>query len=378
MTKTMTTTFYNTILKYSWNEIKKDIYSKTKNDVIKALNKDNCNIEDFKALISPAAEPFLEEMAIKSHFKTQKRFGKTIQLYIPLYLSNKCTNSCVYCGFNKNLKYNRITLNDNEIINEALAIKNMGFKHVLLVTGEHPESNFEYIKKAIKLIKYLFSQISIEVAPLDTYQYVDLINEGLHSVYIYQETYNIEKYHIFHPSGKKSNFKYRIETPDRLGLAGIYKIGLGCLLGLDDWRVDTFFTALHIDYLKRKYWQTRYSVSFPRLRPHAGNFQPHYVVTDKNLVQIICAYRLYDENLEMTLSTRESKKFRDNAIKVGITSMSAGSKTYPGGYNLNYNQLQQFEIDDNRSPEEIIKVIKNNGYEPLWKDWDRIIMLKNK
>lgn len=367
-------TFYDEINKYSWEKIKNDIYSKTEQDVKKALIKENCSIEDFKALISPAAETFLEEMAFKSHLKTQKRFGKTIQLYIPLYLSNKCTNSCVYCGFNKTLNYKRITLNEEEILKEALAIKNMGFRHILLVTGEHPECGFEYIKNAIKLIKNHFSLISIEVAPFEKWQYEELISEGLHTVYVYQETYNIEKYKQYHPAGKKANFRYRLETPDRIGSAGIYRIGLGCLLGLEDWRVDTFFTALHIDYLKKKYWKTRYSVSFPRLRPNAGNFQPPYQISDKELVQIICAYRLYDENLEMTLSTRESSKFRDHAIKIGITSMSAGSKTYPGGYSLYPEQLEQFEVGDNRTPSEIINIIKKQGYEPIWKDWDNIII----
>jgi len=370
-------TFFDIIKKYSWENIKYEIYSKTENDVKKALSKEKCNIEDFKALISPAAEPFLEEMAMKSHFKTQKRFGKTIQLYIPLYLSNKCINSCIYCGFNKNLKYNRITLTYNEILNEILAIKKMGFKHLLLVTGEHPECGFEYIKNVIKIVNGYFPLISIEVAPLETWQYRELIDEGLHTVYIYQETYNQDKYKQYHPSGKKANYRYRLETPDRICSANIYRIGLGCLLGLEDWRVDTFFTALHIDYLKRKYWKTRYSISFPRLRPNAGNFQPLYPVNDKNLVQIICAYRLFDENLEMSLSTRESIKFRDNAIKIGITSMSAGSKTFPGGYSLYDNQLEQFEIGDNRTPDEIIKIIKNQGYEPIWKDWDNI-SIKNK
>ena len=200
--------------------------------------------------------------------------------------------------------------------------------------------------------------------------YEFLAESGLNSVLVYQETYHKENYKFHHPKGRKSNFEQRLDTPDRLGKAGIHKIGLGVLIGLEDWRTDSFFNALHLDYLEKEYWKTKYSVSFPRLRPHSGNLEPKVVMTDKELVQLICAYRIFKDELELSLSTRESEHFRNHAIKLGITSLSAGSKTDPGGYASDLNALEQFEISDERSPIEIANMLKANGYEPVWKDWD--------
>lgn len=202
-----------------------------------------------------------------------------------------------------------------------------------------------------------------------------MIDIGLNTVYVYQETYNKIKYPDYHPAGKKSDFYYRLDTPDRVGKAGIHRIGIGCLLGLEDWRTDSYYTAEHLKYLERKYWRTRYSISFPRLRPNAGNFQTSSQITDQDLVQLICAYRLLDPEVELSISVRESMKFRDHIMKLGITSMSAGSRTEPGGYALNTHALEQFEVHDNRTPAEIEKMIKLNGYEPVWKDWDRYMQI---
>jgi len=226
------------------------------------------------------------------------------------------------------------------------------------------------LKNDFRLISPHFSNVSMEVQPLDEHEYKDLATLGLNSVLVYQETYHKEDYKKHHPKGKKSNFNYRIETPDRLGAAGIHKIGLGVLIGLEDWRTDSFFNALHLNYLEKTYWQTKYSVSFPRLRPHAGGLQPKVEITDKELVQLICAYRIFDEEVELSISTRESEKFRNNIIKLGITSMSAESKTNPGGYVVEPQSLEQFEIDDSRSTQAIAEMIKQAGYEPVWKDWD--------
>jgi len=196
-----------------------------------------------------------------------------------------------------------------------------------------------------------------------------LIQHNLYSVLVYQETYNKKAYKHYHPKGKKSNFNYRLGTPDRLGQAEIHKIGLGCLIGLEDWRTDSWFTALHLNYLENKYWKTKYSISFPRLRPAEGFENPYLNMTDKQLVQLICAYRIFDPDVELSISTRESGVFRDNIISLGITSISAGSKTNPGAYANSNNSLKQFEISDNRSPKEFAKVIKEKGYEVVWKDW---------
>lgn len=361
--------------RHDWNEVKQSIYSKTSADVETALHASKRTLEDFKALISPAASRYLEPMARLSRELTQKRFGKTIQMYIPLYLSNECTNICTYCGFSLDNKVRRRTLNADEILKEVEVIKSLGYEHVLLVTGEANQTvHVDYFKKALDLIRPHFAQVSMEVQPLDQDEYEQLIPLGLHSVLIYQETYHQEDYRKHHPKGKKSNFNYRLETPDRLGRAGIYKMGLGVLIGLEDWRTDSFFTALHLNYLERTYWQTRYSLSFPRLRPFSGGLEPKVEMTDKELVQLICAYRIINEEVEISLSTRESEKFRNHCIQLGVTSISAGSKTNPGGYAVEPGSLEQFEISDERSPAQIAEMIRMGGYEPVWKDWDNVFV----
>lgn len=364
-------TFYDEIKNLNWEETKNKIYSKTVEDVLNAINKSgNRTLEDFCALISPAALPYLENMAQLSQSITQKRFGKTIQLYIPLYLSNECTNGCTYCGFNHSNKIKRKTLSEQEIIEEINIIKKLGFEHILLVTGEHQKkTDFEYIKNAVKLASNYFSLVSLEIQPLDTAEYLELTECGLNTVYVYQETYYEKKYPVYHPTGKKSNFQYRLETPDRLGKAGIHKIGLGTLIGLEDWRTEAFVMAKHLQYLEKKYWQTKFSISFPRLRPHQGNFTPNYPINEAELVQLITAYRLLNENVELSLSTRESAIFRNHTMKLGITTMSAGSKTEPGGYAKSTKELEQFNVNDDRSPLEICQLIQQNGYEAVWKDW---------
>lgn len=366
--------FYDLLKTYNWEQTRDTIYSKTADDVLRALKKKSPSPEDFQALVSPAAAPFLEDMAQLSRQKTLRRFGKTIQLYIPLYLSNECSNFCIYCGFNHNNAFHRVTLDEDRVLQEVAAIKKMGFEHVLLVTGEHPQkAGFQYLKEMISLLRKHFKLISIEVQPMEEEEYATLIKGGLNAVYIYQETYHEKRYSNYHPKGRKANFRYRLETPERLGKAEIYKTGLGCLLGLEDWRVDSFFTALHLHYLRSHFWKTRYSIAFPRLRPHAGSFAPEYPVNDRELVQLICAYRIFDENVELSLSTRESAGFRDKLLKLGITTMSAASSTEPGGYAEKGNSLEQFSVDDDRSAAEVVEKIKSAGYEAVWKDWDNYL-----
>ena len=364
--------FRKTFELYNWDDIQTEIYKVSELDVERVLAKDKIDLEDFKVLISPAAKPFLEEMAKRSYAITKKRFGNTIQMYIPMYLSNECQNICTYCGFSFTNIIPRKTLTDQEILEEVAYIKKQGYDHILLVTGEANKTvGVDYLKNAIKLIREHFSNISIEVQPLDQEEYEALIQEGLYAVLVYQETYHESAYKIHHPKGKKSNFNYRLDTPDRLGKAGIHKIGLGALFGLEDWRVDSFYTALHLKYLQKTYWKTKYSISFPRLRPHEGDVQPKVEMTDSDLVQLICAYRLLDEDVELSISTRESEKFRNNIINLGITSMSAASKTNPGGYSVDEQSLEQFEISDERSTEEIKNMIQSQGYEVVWKDWEK-------
>lgn len=361
--------------KQNWDEVQSSIYAKAAVDVERALSKDRRDLEDFKALISPAAAPFLERMAQMSHRITQKRFGKTVQLYAPLYLSNECQNICTYCGFSYDNKLRRKTLSGVEILQEAEYLKAQGFEHVLLVTGEAAKTvGVDYLRDAIRLLRPHFANISIEVQPLDEDEYSVLVAEGLYAVLVYQETYHRDNYKVYHPKGKKSNFDYRLATPDRLGAAGIHKIGLGVLIGLEDWRADNFFTALHVGYLERKFWQTRYSISFPRLRPATGLIEPKVVITDKELIQLICAWRIFNEEIELSISTRENEVFRDHVIKLGATTMSAGSKTNPGGYAVEPESLEQFEIDDSRSVTEVKQMIEDSGYKAVWKDWEQFTM----
>ncbi|MFT5252960.1 MAG: 2-iminoacetate synthase [Flavobacteriales bacterium] len=366
------TTFKSTFEQYNWDEIQTKIYQTTTRHVEQSLVKNKRNLNDFLALISPAAQPYLEEMAQLTHELTKKRFGKTIQMYAPLYVSNECQNICTYCGFSLDNKIKRKTLMDFEIKLEVAALKEAGFDHVLLVAGEANYTvNINYFLNAIEVIKNQFSIISIEVQPLSQEEYERLHEAGVYSVLVYQETYHQEVYKKYHTKGKKSNFDFRLDTPDRIGKAGIHKIGLGVLLGLEDWRTDSFFNALHLDYLQKTYWQTKYSVSFPRLRPAEGTIPPNFIMDDRDLTQLICAYRLWNEDLEISISTRENENFRNNIIPIGTTSMSAGSKTNPGGYVVDPQSLEQFEISDERSAHEIATLISNSGYEPVWKDWDK-------
>ncbi|GAB2768225.1 2-iminoacetate synthase ThiH [Rhabdobacter roseus] len=368
-------TFSNVFDTYAWDDVKQSIYAKTPADVASALARPRRDLEDLKALLSPAAAPFLEQMAQLSHQSTLKRFGKVIQLYVPLYLSNECQNICTYCGFSFDNKLPRRTLTDAEILREAEALKQMGYEHVLLVTGEATQTvGVEYFKRVLRLLTPHFAHISMEVQPLDQPDYEELVPLGLNTVLVYQETYHRDDYRKHHPKGKKANFEYRLDTPDRLGRAKVHKIGLGVLIGLEDWRTDCFFTGLHLQYLEKTYWQTKYSISFPRLRPYSGGVPPKVEMSDRELVQLICAYRLFNEEVELSLSTRESEVFRNHAIRLGITSMSAGSKTNPGGYVVEPQSLEQFEISDERSPAEIAALIRAQGYEPVWKDWDRSLV----
>ncbi|ELB2962370.1 2-iminoacetate synthase ThiH [Vibrio parahaemolyticus] len=367
--------FYDRFQQLDWDDISMSIYAKTAQDVERALAKSKRDLEDFKALISPAAEPYLEQMAKISYSLTRKRFGNTMSLYIPLYLSNLCANACTYCGFSMENRIKRRTLNRDEVEAEIGAIKRMKFDSVLLVTGEHETKvGMKYFREMVPIIKQRFNYLAMEVQPLDQGEYTELKTLGLDAVMVYQETYHPKTYAQHHLRGNKMDFRYRLETPDRLAKAGIDKIGLGALIGLEEWRTDCFFAAAHLDYLERTYWQSRYSISFPRLRPCAGNvpasgLQPKSVMTDKQLVQLICAYRLFNPEVELSLSTRESPQFRDNVLPLGITSMSAASKTQPGGYATEEVELEQFEISDERSAASVEDMIRAKGFDPVWRDW---------
>ena len=368
------TTFQDELDSTSWYQCKSSIYNSAESAVVSAIQKAKCNVRlslnDFKALISPAAEPYLEHMASASQKLTQQRFGKTMLLYVPLYLSNKCSNICTYCGFSMENKIRRMTLTMEQLEAEARAIKKLGFDHILLVTGESENKvGMAYFDQALSLLRNYFSHISMEIQPLSTDDYRQLKSWGVESILVYQETYHREKYAKCHLKGQKSDFNYRLATPERVGDSGINKVGIGCLLGLEDWRTEAFQVAKHLSYLEQHYWKMRFSLSFPRLRPCEGGVEVSSPMTERQLVQLICAFRLFNHQVELSLSTRESAIFRDNVLSLGVTTMSAGSKTKPGGYASDTENLEQFSIDDNRSPAQVAQMIKTKGYEAVWKDW---------
>ena len=363
--------FYDIIQKYPAERVLADINAMTATDVQRALASDRIEAHDFMALLSPAAEGFLEEMAQKAHAITLKRFGRTVLLYAPLYLSNECQNGCLYCGFSVHNHVARRTLTLAEIESEARILYEQGFRHILLLTGEAPGLiKNQFIAAAAERIRPLFSSIGIEVYPLQTEGYKEMIVAGVDALTIYQETYDRDLYERLHPSGRKRDYRFRLETPERGGEAGLRRIGIGFLLGLGDFRSEAFFAGLHGRYLARRYWRTLLTVSFPRLRPATGGFQPPKPVSDQQFVQLVCAMRLLLHDAGLVLSTRESAALRDNLLPLGITQMSAGSCTAPGGYAEGDSSTEQFAIDDNRTPAEIAKILRMRGYDPVWKDWD--------
>lgn len=363
--------FYDVIQKYDQQQVIAEIEAMTAADVQRALASEQIDNRDFMALLSPAAENFLEEMAQKAHAITLRRFGRTILLYAPLYLSNECHNSCLYCGFSVNNPIPRRTLTLDEVERDARILHDHGFRHILLLTGEAPgKVGNDFIAAAAERIRPLFSSISIEVYPMDTAGYKEMIAAGVDGLTIYQETYNPELYKQLHPSGRKRDYSFRLETPERGGAAGFRRIGIGFLLGLSNFRSEAFFAGLHGRYLIHHYWRTLLTVSFPRLRPAEGGFQPLNPVSDRQFVQLMCAMRLLLHDAGLVLSTRESAELRDNLLPLGITQMSAGSCTAPGGYAEEDSATEQFTIDDDRTPAEIAEVLRTRGYDPVWKDWD--------
>ena len=364
--------FSEELEKISWEKTTNDIYSKTAADVEAALHKEYLDVEDFKALISPAAQPYLEVMARLSQQYTLQRFGKTISMFVPLYITNSCTNFCIYCGFNHNNPMSRIILTEEEIVNEYKAIKKLApFENLLLVTGENPaKAGVPYIERALQLAKPYFSNLQIEVMPLKAEEYERLTHSGLNGVICFQETYNKANYNIYHPKGMKSKFDWRVNAFDRMGQAGVHKIGMGVLIGLEDWRTDVTMMAYHLRYLQKHYWKTKYSVNFPRMRPGEGLFQPNVVMSDRELAQVTFAMRIFVHDVDISYSTRESAQFRNNMATLGVTTMSAESKTEPGGYFTYPQSLEQFHVSDERTAVQVERDLKALGREPVWKDWD--------
>ena len=367
--------FSDTLENISWDATTECIAAKTAADVERALGKTQLDVDDFMALISPAAAPYLETMARLSRRYTEARFGRVISMFIPLYLSNACTNSCIYCGFHISNPMPRTVLGEEDIVAEYEAIKRLApFDNLLIVTGEHPAlAGVDYIARALDLAKPYFSNVKIEVMPLSTEDYVRLKDHGLNGVVCFQETYNKARYNIYHPRGMKSKFDWRVNGFDRMGEARLHSVGMGILLGLEaDWRTDATMLAYHLRYLQKHYWRTRYSVNFPRMRPSEnGGFQPNVVVSDKEMAQLTFAMRIFDRDVDISYSTRETPHFRNHMATLGVTTMSAESKTEPGGYaHPERFALEQFSVSDERTAREVETALAQVGRKAVWKDWD--------
>ena len=354
---------------------------------------------DFAQLISPAAGGYLEALCRRSQALTQQRFGKVIRLFAPLYLSNECVNNCKYCGFSRDNPILRVTLSVEEVLREARALKEKGFRNILLVAGEHPKFvSTNYLLDCIRALRQEIPGISLEVGPMEADDYRPLAQAGAEGLVVYQESYNRAVYAQMHTAGPKRDFEWRLETPERAYAAGFRRLGIGALFGLADWRQEALSVAAHADYLLRKCWRAQLTISLPRLRPCAGEFQPLTRMSDRDLAQLVCAFRLVFADIGLVLSTREPARLRDGLIPLGITLMSAGSHTEPGGYtgagkenihrtergrivdlgasewattrNGDLRATGQFDIADERSPGEVAELIRRLGYEPVWKDRD--------
>ncbi len=341
---------------------------------------------DFAALISPRASNYIEELAHQSNKITQRHFGKTIRLFAPLYLSNECVNICTYCGFSRNNEIPRITIPLEQVVAETKLLANQGFRSLLLVAGEHPKyvSN-GYVEKCITHCLEIMPSIAIELGPLETEGYKPLVNAGCEGLIVYQESYHQPTYKAIHPAGPKKNYSWRMDTAQRAYAAGFRRIGLGALYGLYDWRYEALSVAAHALFLLQHCWKAQLSISVLRLRPATGSFTPiqNYLMSDRDITQLVCAFRMLLPHANIVLSTRESPQLRNGLVRLGITTMSAGSSTEPGAYS-HYDESnwspnleqpgEQFHIADERTPSEIATMISNQGYEPVWKDFDQSLV----
>ncbi|HET6915453.1 MAG TPA: 2-iminoacetate synthase ThiH [Acidimicrobiales bacterium] len=347
--------------------------SATAADVDRALAADHPALADFAALLSGAAADRLEDLAQKAHRITLARFGPTVRLFSPLYLSNECVSTCTYCGFSANNDIRRRTLTPSEVAAEAAELHRRGFRHVLLVSGEHARIvSKDYLVECVTKVAPMFAQVGVEVQVWDTDTYRRMVEAGADGVVVYQEVYDRGTYASVHLKGKKRNYPWRLAAPDRAAAAGTRRLGIGALLGLHhDWRSEAISVAAHGRALIHRWWRCEVQISLPRLRPAAGGYEPADPVSDADLVQLLCALRICLPDVGISMSTRETAALRDALVPLGVTTMSAGSHTEPGGYAESSDSEPQFEISDSRSPAEVASALRASGYEPVWKDWQR-------
>jgi 2-iminoacetate synthase len=354
-------------------------------------------VERFEHLIEPKSDKDLEAMAQTSHSLTIQNFGRTMRLFAPLYLSNECVNNCRYCGFSRDNPILRVTLNVDEVVAEAQHLSRQGFRQILLVAGEHPKFvSRNYLAECVRALASDFSSISIEVGPMDTEDYVPIVQAGAEGLVVYQETYNRGVYAEMHTAGPKRDFNFRLDCVERSYAAGFRRLGIGALIGLSRWQDEAVALAAHLEYLFKHCWQAQITVSLPRLRPAAGGFRPLFSMSDRELAQLVCALRVTFPQMGVVLSTREQAALRDSLALIGVTMMSAGSHTEPGGYTRRGREhlhrtvrgrivapeyqdgedqvaAGQFEISDERPPGEVAAFLRSCGLEPVWKDWDQAL-----
>jgi 2-iminoacetate synthase len=361
-----------------------------------ALNKSEL-VERFRNLIAPKSDPELEAMAQTSRSLTMQNFGRTMRLFAPLYLSNECINNCQYCGFSRDNPILRVTLDVAEVVAEARHLTRQGFRQILLVAGEHPKFvSRDYLAQCVRALAPNFSSVSIEVGPMEAEDYVPIVEAGAEGLVVYQETYNRGVYAEMHTAGPKRDFNFRLDCAERGYAAGFRRLGIGALIGLSPWQDEAIALAAHLEHLFKHCWQAQITVSLPRLRPAAGGFRPLFSISDRELAQLVCALRITFPQLGIVLSTRERASLRDALASMGVTVMSAGSHTEPGGYTRQGREhlhrtirgrvvapeyqdgtdelaTGQFEISDDRSPAEIAAVLRRRGLETVWKDWDQAL-----
>lgn len=353
-------------------------------------------------MIAPCSPSQLESLATRSAAITRQHFGKTMRLFAPLYLSNECVNNCQYCGFSRDNPILRVTLTVDQVRAEAKHLAGQGFRNVLLVAGEHPKFVSDgYLEECIEAIKEFIPSVALEVGPMETPEYKRMVDAGSETLVVYQETYHREIYKELHTSGPKKNFDWRIDCPERAYQGGYRRIGIGALFGLAEWRYEALRLAAHLEYLYKHCWKAAFTISFPRMRPAAGGYQPKYSLSDPEFVQMLSAFRICFPQVGIVLSTREAPELRDALIPLGVTMMSAGSHTEPGGYTGEGKEdlhltvrgrrveldegnkpcsskatdaTGQFDIADERSPSEIAELLKFQGFDPVWKDWDVSIL----
>ncbi|BCX49186.1 [FeFe] hydrogenase H-clusterradical SAM maturase [Haloferula helveola] len=355
----------------------------------------------FRGLLDPCTDARLESMARESAATTRRHFGRTMRLFAPLYLSNECVNNCSYCGFSRDNPILRTTLTVDQVVREARHLYDLGFRNVLLVAGEHPKFVSEgYLQECLDALKTFIPTLAIEVGPMEGDQYGEIVSHGAEGLVVYQETYHRETYEKLHTAGPKKKFGWRLDCPERAYRGGFRRIGVGALFGLADWRHEATSLAAHVEYLLRHCWKAQFTVAFPRMRPYAGNYEyepdPDLFLSDRALVQLVAAFRLCFPQVGIVMSTREPATLRDAIAPLGVTMMSAGARTEPGGYTgAGHDDLhltlrgrrvemenrtgcekatEQFTIDDSRSPAEVAAMLSRQGLDPVWKDWDEAIL----